>query len=169
MAAIDKIYGTSSQYNEFLAWLNENKPEAMQYFYEYDDWTNEIVNAARPLTLFPEKIDTWLLKHCPIPWARRAIKNQYNIPHTEPEKITPAQHPVQPLVKDKHNVLRFKENAIVRYLLDAGPFDMNQLALIPFDQSDREQFAQLIGYSVSEFSDLFYASEEILEEVEECQ
>jgi hypothetical protein len=72
-------------------------------------------------------------------------------------------HPIQPLIKDEYGVIRFKPNAIVRYLLDAGPFDMNHLALAPFRQEDREQFAQLIGYSVSGFGSLSYVSEETVE------
>lgn len=65
-------------------------------------------------------------------------------------------HPIQPIITDEHGTKRFKDNKIVRYLLDASEIDMNQLAAIPFDQDDREQFAQLIGYSVSGFSDLSY-------------
>ena len=72
------------------------------------------------------------------------------------------KHPIQPIVKDSHDVLRFKENKIVRYLLDNGGIDMNKLATIPFDQNDSEQFAQLIGYSVSGFGDLSYVSKETL-------
>ncbi len=67
-------------------------------------------------------------------------------------------HPNQPVVIDRNGDARFKENAIVRMLLDHGGFDMNKLALMRFDQEDREQFAQLIGYSVSGFSELSYAS-----------
>jgi len=63
------------------------------------------------------------------------------------------KHPTQPLVR-KDGVLRFKENAIVRYLLDAGKINMNDLAVMPFDREDRRQFAQLIGYSLSGYGDL---------------
>jgi hypothetical protein len=66
------------------------------------------------------------------------------------------EHPMQPIVRDKHRTMRFKSNAIVRFLLDAGPFDMNKLATMPFSREDREQFAQLIGYSVSGFGELPY-------------
>lgn len=69
-------------------------------------------------------------------------------------------HPMQPIIQDDSGVIRFQKNAIVRFLLDAGPFDMNQIALMPFTQEDREQFAQLIGYSVSGFGELSYASAE---------
>lgn len=72
------------------------------------------------------------------------------------------RHPVQPLVYDEHGVLRFKKNAIVRFLLDAGTYDLNKLTLMDFSDEDWEQFAQLIGYSVSGFSDLSYVSEETL-------
>ncbi|KKW12847.1 MAG: hypothetical protein UY48_C0008G0022 [Candidatus Gottesmanbacteria bacterium GW2011_GWB1_49_7] len=71
------------------------------------------------------------------------------------------RHPIQPLEKDTHGVLRFKRNEVVCYLLDNGPFDLNQLAMMVFSQEDREQFAQLIGYSLSGFNDLLpYVSDE---------
>lgn len=65
-------------------------------------------------------------------------------------------HPIQPLIRDAESTVRFKENKIVRFLLDAGPFDMNQLAVMNFSREDREQFAQLIGYSLSGFGELSY-------------
>jgi hypothetical protein len=37
---------------------------------------------------------------------------------------------------------------------------MNTLSCIDFSQEDREQFAQLIGYSLCGFSDLSYVSDE---------
>ena len=73
------------------------------------------------------------------------------------------KHPMQNLVWDKQGVIRFQENKIVRFLLDAGPFDMNQLACMDFDTGDREQFAMLIGYSQSGASELSYVSDELYE------
>ena len=64
------------------------------------------------------------------------------------------KHPIQPLEQDEHGVLRFKVNALVRHLLDNGPFDMNTLASGGFSNEDRQQFAQLIGYSLSGYGDL---------------
>ena len=56
------------------------------------------------------------------------------------------KQPMQPMYLDGGTTVRFKENAIVRYLLDAGPFDMNHIAMLPnISRQDREQFAQLIG------------------------
>jgi len=69
------------------------------------------------------------------------------------------KHPMQPVQFDD-NIIRFKHNAIVRYLLDAGPFDMNTLSAGRFTVEDREQFAQLIGYSVSGFGDLSYVRDQ---------
>jgi len=71
-----------------------------------------------------------------------------------------AKHPIQPLEKDAHGILRFKQNAIVRFLLDSGPNDMNKLAMMPFSQEDRQQFAQLIGYSLCGYGDLSYVSDD---------
>lgn len=67
-------------------------------------------------------------------------------------------HPIQPLYLDGTNVIRFKQNAIVKFLLEAGPFDMNKLALMPFSVEDREQFAQLIGYTFGGFAELPYVT-----------
>lgn len=72
-------------------------------------------------------------------------------------------HPIQDIETDDHGILRFKENKIVTYLLDNGPYDMNDLAVLEFSQEDREQFAQLIGYSLCGFSELSYTSDEIIE------
>ncbi len=77
------------------------------------------------------------------------------------------RHPIQPLyVCETDGLLRFKPNAIVRYLLDNGGIDMNQIACLDFSQDDRAQFAQLIGYSHRGFGTLSYASDRIYNEAE---
>lgn len=74
-------------------------------------------------------------------------------------------HPMQPVVVDEHGVHRFKENAIVRYMLDEGTranhFSLNTIARRPFSREDHEQLAQLIGYSVSGACDLSYMSDAV--------
>ena len=70
------------------------------------------------------------------------------------------KHPIQPIVTDENGIFRFKSNKIVQFLLDNGGFDMNDLAMMDFADNDREQFAQLIGYSVSGFGSLSYVSDE---------
>lgn len=74
--------------------------------------------------------------------------------------------PMQPIEWDGHGVIRFKRNEIVTYLLDNGGIDMNYLAMQDFSDEDRMQFAQLIGYSVSGFGDLSYASDEVVTEAD---
>ena len=66
--------------------------------------------------------------------------------------------PIQPI--EDH---RFVANKIVLHLLDDGPFDMNTIAMRNFPREDREQFAQLIGYSLSGASELDYMTDETLE------
>jgi hypothetical protein len=73
------------------------------------------------------------------------------------------KHPIQPLEKDSNGVLRFKKNAIVEYLLDNGGINLHDIACLGFSREDHEQFAQLIGYSLSGFSSLSYASNEVYE------
>lgn len=69
-------------------------------------------------------------------------------------------HPMQPLVVDSHGRPRFKENKIVRYLLDHGGIDLNKIAELEFPVEDRQQFAQLIGYSLSGYGELSYVTDE---------
>ena len=73
------------------------------------------------------------------------------------------KHPMQPVYRASDGTIRFKENKIVRFLLDAGPSDLNQLAIMDFEDEDREQLAQLIGYSVIGFGELDYVSDETFE------
>lgn len=68
--------------------------------------------------------------------------------------------PTQPIELGKDGIIRFRPNEIVRFLLDAGDIDLNKLAIINFDDEDREQFAQLIGYSVSGYGELSYVSKQ---------
>ena len=71
--------------------------------------------------------------------------------------------PIQPISKDKNGVTRFEENKIVQFLLDRTRehgIDLNLISRMNFSQEDREQFAQLIGYSVSGFGELDYVKEE---------
>jgi hypothetical protein len=80
MAAIDKIYGTISQYEELRDWLTQNKPEALVFLYSeswsYSEWWD---GEDHPISNFPESIDTWLLENCPIDWVIEAINEQYGL------------------------------------------------------------------------------------------
>lgn len=67
--------------------------------------------------------------------------------------------PMQPVHKDADGVIRFVGNKVVEYLLDNGGLDMNKLAMADLPRRDREQFAQLIGYSVCGYHELDYVSD----------
>lgn len=79
-------------------------------------------------------------------------------------KSKAVKHPMQPVVMGKDGRPRFKENPIVRFLLDNGGYDMNKLAVLAksagWTKDDESQFAQLIGYSTSGFGELNYANKE---------
>lgn len=65
------------------------------------------------------------------------------------------KHPIQKI--EDH---RFVKNEIVDYLLENGNIDLNTIARMPFDDEDRQQFAQLIGYSLSGYAELSYVTDE---------
>ena len=71
-----------------------------------------------------------------------------------------SKNPIQPLVIDEQKVLRFKQNKIVRDLLDFASsrgMSLNEIAFNrTYSDDDHQQFAQLIGYSVSGYGELPY-------------
>jgi hypothetical protein len=72
-------------------------------------------------------------------------------------------HPRQPIIWHADEEPRFRGNAIVQHLLAVARklgCGMNELAELQpeFDADDWEQFAQLIGYSVAGFCELYYVS-----------
>ena len=70
--------------------------------------------------------------------------------------------PMQPVYKDSHGRPRFKANNIVEFLAEGR---MNEIAVRGFPQDDQEQLAQLIGYSLSGFSELSYVSDETYDRI----
>lgn len=70
------------------------------------------------------------------------------------------KHPIQPLEFDERGTLRFKTNKLVRHLLDHGGFDMNAIGGMTFSNEDRQQFAQLTGYSLNGYGELPYVDDE---------
>lgn len=77
-------------------------------------------------------------------------------------------HPTQPLELDEHGVMRFKQNRIVRMLLDSHPSqNLNTiLAFENFPLEDYKQLMQLIGYSISGYGDLDIATDEEIEQLD---
>lgn len=87
MAAIDKIYGTRKQYDEFFKWAKENEPDIVKYFYLYNerDWPKPS-NDSRVIASFPVNIDallffTWLTDrdNAPPEWVIKQIMDQYDV------------------------------------------------------------------------------------------
>jgi putative N-acetylmannosamine-6-phosphate epimerase len=69
---------------------------------------------------------------------------------------------MQPVYKDSDGTVRFKENALVKYLYEWAKnkgCSMNDLMLIPASKEDRQQLAQLIGYTLSGYSELPYVDD----------
>lgn len=83
--------------------------------------------------------------------------------------------PMQPVALDAHGVLRFRGNAVVRALLDQdtergrtypdyparsdGGLNWIAMQRQRFPQTDQEQLAQLIGYSIGGYHELSYVSD----------
>jgi hypothetical protein len=69
--------------------------------------------------------------------------------------------PMQPIVRAPDGMLRFKKNTIVRWLVDRLPQGMNEVAILPgVTREEHSQLAQLIGYSLSGYSELSYVTDE---------
>lgn len=76
-----------------------------------------------------------------------------------------SKHPIQP-IDDVKGVKRFRQNKIVRFLLDNGGHDLTRLTSMPFDDGDWEQFVQLLGYSLSGVSELSFVSDDTFDVAE---
>lgn len=72
------------------------------------------------------------------------------------------KHPIQPVILDD-GILRFRRNLVVRYLLDTGGLDLNDIGRNDFPKEDLEQFYQLIGCTLSVFGDMPFVSDEVYE------
>lgn len=111
-------------------------------------------------------------------WPTREFAEQFLSQHAdppaEPSDIVEARKvelPMQPIIRDSDGVLRFKENSLVRYLLDWATqrgCGLNELAIVPASQEDREQLMQLIGYSLSGYGELSFVSDESYERADKA-
>ena len=91
----------------------------------------------------------------------RAFNTAPPVQQAEPQALTDAE-PMQPLAVDERGVMRFKRNAIVDWLYEHGArtgHGLNEIAELEFTDSDRRQFAQLIGYSLDGYGDLSYVDD----------
>lgn len=63
------------------------------------------------------------------------------------------KQPMQPIEVAADGVVRFRANAVVKWLVDTGRIDLNEIGRQGFPLEDTMQFDQLTGYSVSGFGD----------------
>lgn len=95
----------------------------------------------------------------PKPCVHRTILEARAVEQASVKKPPPPKrNPIQPTSEDENGYIRFRANALVRHLLDHGGLTMNDLVRVECSQDDRQQFAQLIGYSLSGYSALSYHS-----------
>lgn len=135
----------------------------------YEDFYNTLVGALGTTVKIGEE-----LRKYPGPLSDQAI-DLWKSQKAEIERLTTAVAglraenaelraalPMQPVRIDEQGTPRFVANSLVRYLLNNnGRIDMNLLATLRgIPDVDRQQFAQLIGYSVSGYGELSYVSDE---------
>lgn len=78
------------------------------------------------------------------------------------------KHPIQNIATDSDGVVRFVPNPIVEFILAKGRehgIDLNTISAQGFSAEDQQQFAQLIGYSLSGYSELSYVTSEAYDTV----
>jgi hypothetical protein len=83
----------------------------------------------------------------------------------QPIRGDEVSNPIQPLVT-VNGIERFKANTLVSWLLDNGSKTMNDLARVECSDDDRQQFAQLIGYSLFGYCDLSYRDAQVVQVAE---
>lgn len=82
------------------------------------------------------------------------------------ESILMRPQPMQPIVLgipgagSADGRPRFKPNAIVKRLFETGKLDLNDISQWDVPLADKEQFWQLLGYSVDGFGDLSWPSQD---------
>lgn len=135
---------------EPVAWISEN---AGLYHGKPDESLNPL-----PLYLAPPP--------CPM---CEALARTVMLDQTSHDTSPPQRKPLtlQPVIKDKHGVLRFKRNKLVDALYEHGVktgLGLNELHCMEFTDEDRQQFAQLIGYSVDGYCGLSYVTDEAAEQ-----
>lgn len=77
--------------------------------------------------------------------------------------------PMQPICVASDGIVRFNKNRMVNDLYEFSQprgFGLNEMARRDYTQEERMQFAQLIGYSVSGYGSLSYASPESVEKAD---
>ena len=126
-----------------------------------------------PSAALEDHVQILQLLGCPVDDPRVSTPEATDLPETVVLKKGYQPQPMQPIAKDDRGVLRFRENTIISLLLDRdsergqvypdfparSDGGLNWIAVQNSSQEDREQFAQLIGYSISGYHELSYVSD----------
>jgi hypothetical protein len=81
MAGIDKIYGTKAQAIALERWLHRHRPKLRKYLYGVDSHDHLDPEDERPISNFSYGADSWLARHCPLPFVLERLCNQYTERH----------------------------------------------------------------------------------------
>ena len=73
---------------------------------------------------------------------------------------------MRPLV-DVNGVIRFKQNAVIRWLFEQGHLNLNRIPVDELPLEDVEEFWQMLGYSVSGYGELSFIRPETVAEADE--
>lgn len=122
------------------------------------------LSAPRVVDILVSFDDAWMQLAQLLGWTPEQVSRLGDtpIPQTHPLLAAgPREQPIQPLLVDDQGMRRFKTNEAIRFLLENGKLDLNTLAVMQAASKDREQLAQLIGYSVDGFGSLSYASDRV--------
>ncbi|EKU92173.1 hypothetical protein [Bacteroides oleiciplenus] len=99
MAAIDKLYCYSKKdFIIFYQWCikfdhmcqKETQKSIMDFLYtdlEHYDTTFSSYVFGVPVANFPNSIDMWLLRHCPVEWVRSRLREQHSSYRLKPRDI----------------------------------------------------------------------------------
>lgn len=69
MAAVEKIYGTRSQYFQLLDFFLACRKKFLIYLDDPDRWSGETGVIAE----FPIEAEIWILARCGLPWLRKKV------------------------------------------------------------------------------------------------
>ncbi len=75
MAGIDRMYGSTKQYDKFKRWLRKYNRDLLCFFYQRDGCEDD---NDRPMTNFPFWTDVWLYRNCDLDFVRKNLLEQYN-------------------------------------------------------------------------------------------
>ena len=77
---------------------------------------------------------------------------------------------MQPIAPDSHGVARFRENDVIRWLVDVKGVNLNEVSRVAqteeFDRYDVAQFWQMLGYSVSGYGDISFIPKSVVEKAD---